>query len=242
MSHANHVREATCTLCDKTFPRRNMLANAAVRPQVAAHIAHNFPERWTEIGRICRTCLNRERLHYVTDRLTEEKGTLSGVEEEVAKKAGLHLTIARDIDAQFQASTTFGQRAADTVARVGGSWAFIGIFALILVAWMVINSPMTRQLGIEWDEYPYVFLNLVLSCVAAFQAPVIMMSQNREAKKDRIWNRHDYEVNLRTTVELLKLHRKMDLLMARMARFEHRAEPMISHAAEETVETASEKV
>jgi len=136
----------------------------------------------------------------------------------------------------------FGDRLADRVARVGGSWAFIGIFALILVAWMVINSPMTRQLGIEWDEYPYVFLNLVLSCVAAFQAPVIMMSQNREAKKDRIWNRHDYEVNLRTTVELLKLHRKMDLLMARMARFEHRAEPMISHAAEETVENASEKV
>lgn len=134
-----------------------------------------------------------------------------------------------------------GDRVADKVARVGGSWGFIIVFALVLFAWMAINSPMTSRMGIEWDPYPYVFLNLMLSTVAAFQAPVIMMSQNREAKKDRISNRHDYEVNLRTTVELLKLHRKMDVLMARMARFEHKAEPMITNAVEEAVEGAIEK-
>jgi len=203
MSHANHVREATCCLCDKTFPRRNMLANAAVRPQVAAHIAHNFPERWTEIGRICRTCLNRERLHYVTDRLTEEKGTLSGVEEEVAKKAGLHLTIARDIDAQFQASTTFGQRAADTVARVGGSWVFVLSFLVLLVVWMAINTFALRSGA--FDPYPYILLNLVLSCLAALQAPIIMMSQNRQSQKDRLRADLDYEVNLKNELLLTEI-------------------------------------
>jgi uncharacterized membrane protein len=211
MSHANHVREATCTLCDKTLPRRNMLANAAVRPQVAAHIAHTFPERWTETGRICRTCLSRERLHYVTDRLTEEKGTLSGVEEEVAKKAGMHLTIARDIDAQFQASTTFGQRAADTVARVGGSWAFVLSFLFLLVVWMAINTFALRSGA--FDPYPYILLNLVLSCLAALQAPIIMMSQNRSSERDRVESTHDYETDLKAEIEIASLHDKVDHLL-----------------------------
>ena len=211
MSHANHVREATCTLCDKTFPRRNMLANAAVRPQVATHIAHNFPERWTETGRICRTCLSRERLHYVTDRLTEEKGTLSGVEEEVAKKAGMHLTIARDIDAQFQAATTFGQRAADTVARVGGSWAFVLSFLVLLVVWMAINTFALRNTA--FDPYPYILLNLVLSCLAALQAPIIMMSQNRSSERDRVESTHDYETDLKAEIEIASLHDKVDHLL-----------------------------
>jgi uncharacterized membrane protein len=211
MSHANHTREATCTLCDKTLPRRNMLANAAVRPQVAAHIAHTFPERWTETGRICRTCLSRERLHYVTDRLTEEKGTLSGVEEEVAKKAGMHLTIARDIDAQFQASTTFGQRAADTVARVGGSWAFVLSFLFLLVVWMATNTFGLRSGA--FDPYPYILLNLVLSCLAALQAPIIMMSQNRSSERDRVESTHDYETDLKAEIEIASLHDKVDHLL-----------------------------
>jgi uncharacterized membrane protein len=126
-----------------------------------------------------------------------------------------------------------GDRVADKVARVGGSWGFIIVFGCVLFGWMLINSAEGQRFGAVWDPYPYVFLNLMLSTVAAFQAPVIMMSQNREARKDRISNRHDYEVNLRTTVELLKLHRKMDVLIARLSRFEQRAEPVISNAAEE---------
>ncbi len=211
MSHANHAREATCILCSKTFPRRNMLGTAAVRPQVAAHIAHTFPERWTESGRICRTCLSRERLHYVTDRLTEEKGTLSGVEEEVAKKAGMHLTIARDIDAQFQASTTVGQRAADTVARVGGSWVFVLSFLFFLVVWMATQTFALRNAA--FDPYPYILLNLVLSCLAALQAPIIMMSQNRSSERDRVESTHDYETDLKAEIEIASLHDKVDHLL-----------------------------
>lgn len=141
--------------------------------------------------------------------------------------------IELDDDEHEFINVKLGDRVADRVAAVGGSWGFIIVFAVVLFAWMLINSPVGKRFSVVWDEYPYVFLNLMLSTVAAFQAPVIMMSQNREAKRDRISNRHDYEVNLRTTVELLKLHRKMDLLIARMSRFEQRAEPVISNAAGE---------
>ncbi|WP_295632545.1 DUF1003 domain-containing protein [Novosphingobium sp.] len=141
--------------------------------------------------------------------------------------------IELDDDEHEFINVKLGDRVADRVARVGGSWGFIIVFGCVLFGWMLINSAEGQRLGTVWDPYPYVFLNLMLSTVAAFQAPVIMMSQNREAKKDRISNRHDYEVNLRTTVELLKLHRKMDVLIARMSRFEQRAEPVISNAVDE---------
>jgi uncharacterized membrane protein len=114
----------------------------------------------------------------------------------------------------------FGDRLADRVAAVGGSWGFIVVFALILLGWMLINGPLSGTIGVVWDEYPYIFLNLMLSTVAALQAPVIMMSQNRQSRKDRIANRHDYEVNLRTTVELLRLHRKIDRVFNKLGQME----------------------
>lgn len=117
-----------------------------------------------------------------------------------------------------------GDRAADAVARVGGSWGFIIVFGIVLVLWMLINGPLGRTLGLVWDEYPFIFLNLMLSTVAALQAPIIMMSQNRQARKDRISNRHDYEVNLRTTVELLRLHRKVDKLFNKLGQMQDSVE------------------
>jgi uncharacterized membrane protein len=129
----------------------------------------------------------------------------------VAKKAGMHLTIARDIDAQFQASTTVGQRAADTVARVGGSWAFVLSFLFFLVVWMAINTFALRAGA--FDPYPYILLNLVLSCLAALQAPIIMMSQNRASERDRVESTHDYETDLKAEIEIASLHDKVDHLL-----------------------------
>jgi uncharacterized membrane protein len=182
-----------------------------VRPQVAAHIAEHHPDRWTGTGYVCRTCLNKERLDFVTSRLTEERGVLSGVEQEVAKKAGLHLTIARNIDEQFQQGITVGQRAADTVARIGGSWTFVLSFLFFLTIWMGINSFLLRQ-G-SFDPYPYILLNLVLSCIAALQAPIIMMSQNRQSERDRVESTHDYETDLKAEIEIASLHDKIDHLL-----------------------------
>ena len=133
----------------------------------------------------------------------------------------------------------FADRLADNVARVGGSWGFIVVFTVILIAWMLINGPLGKTFGVVWDEYPYIFLNLMLSTVAALQAPIIMMSQNRQSKKDRISNRHDYEVNLRTTVELLRLHRKIDRIFNKLGQMQGTVEE-VAATAEAVVEQALE--
>jgi uncharacterized membrane protein len=128
--------------------------------------------------------------------------------------------ISLDPDELDAVHVPLGDRLADKVATIGGSWGFILVFSAVLLAWMLVNSRIVPSMVPHWDEYPYVFLNLMLSTIAALQAPIIMMSQNRSAKKDRIANRHDYEVNLRTTVELLRLHRKMDKLFNKLGQME----------------------
>lgn len=106
--------------------------------------------------------------------------------------------------------STVGERLSDRVAAIGGSWSFIITFALILVGWMILNTDILAMFGMAFDPYPYIFLNLLLSTVAAIQAPVIMMSQNRQAAKDRIAAGLDYEVNLRAELEIMRLHEKID--------------------------------
>ncbi|MBD3747084.1 MAG: DUF1003 domain-containing protein [Sphingopyxis terrae] len=105
---------------------------------------------------------------------------------------------------------SFGDRLADRVAAVGGSWGFIIAFGVVLVAWMLLNSSVLARAGLVFDPYPYIFLNLMLSMLAAIQAPVIMMSQNRQAAKDRLSARLDYEINLRAELEIMRLHEKID--------------------------------
>ncbi len=116
---------------------------------------------------------------------------------------------AADID---DARATLGDRLADRVAAIGGSWAFIIVFALVLLAWMLLNSRVLDRFGMVFDPYPFIFLNLMLSTLAAIQAPVIMMSQNRQAAKDRLAAKLDYEINLRAELEIMRLHHKLDAL------------------------------
>jgi uncharacterized membrane protein/uncharacterized membrane protein YeaQ/YmgE (transglycosylase-associated protein family) len=115
---------------------------------------------------------------------------------------------SRDPNQSFDAQTTFGERVADRVAQFGGSWTFIGLFGIVLIGWMALNGQLIRP----FDPYPFILLNLVLSCLAALQAPIIMMSQNRQAAKDRSDAKNDYEVNIRAEMEIVSLHAKLDLL------------------------------
>src|SRR4051812_49387960 len=118
----------------------------------------------------------------------------------------------RDVNEVFDQRLTFGDRLADRVAAIGGSWNFIIGFGLFMVAWAVLNTVvLTRH---SFDPFPFIFLNLMLSMLAALQAPVIMMSQNRQAAKDRLEVRLDYETNLRSEAEIASLHEKIDLLLA----------------------------
>ena len=134
------------------------------------------------------------------------------------EKRALHRVASTEIELDPDeievVNVKFGDRAADRVAAIGGSWGFIIFFVVLMGIWMVVNG--LRVAGISFDPFPFILLNLTLSTLAALQAPVILMSQNRQAKKDRISNRHDYEVNLRTTVELLRLHRKVDRLFNKL--------------------------
>jgi uncharacterized membrane protein len=120
--------------------------------------------------------------------------------------------VSRDTSRAFDDDRTFGQRVADRVAAFGGSWTFIGLFAAVLVAWVVLNSIVLARRGDPFDPYPYILLNLFLSMIAAIQAPIIMMSQNRQAARDRLEAAHDYEVNLKAELEILSLHEKLDAL------------------------------
>ena len=148
-------------------------------------------------------------------RLFEE---LDAEEQNVLTRIASRDLIGPSSDEVAAIHMTFGDRLADRVAAVGGSWAFIIGFLVVLFGWMVVNSRLLEVLGLHpFDGYPYIFLNLILSMLAAIQAPVIMMSQNRQAEKDRITARHDYEVNLRTQLEIIRLHRRFDHLVEYLA-------------------------
>jgi uncharacterized membrane protein len=138
--------------------------------------------------------------------------TLTEREKKVMHHLFERLHISRNINREFDEKSTFGQRLADRVAAFGGSWTFILIFCFILLVWIGLNSFILLHRGGAFDPYPYILLNLMLSMIAAFQAPVIMMSQNRQAAKDRLDAAHDYEVNLKAELEIMSLHEKLDSL------------------------------
>jgi uncharacterized membrane protein len=133
-------------------------------------------------------------------------------EQRVIERLTQRLHISRDTNRVFDESLTVGQRLADKIAVFGGSWTFILLFLSLLLGWIVLNTVILTQLSTPFDPYPYIFLNLILSMLAALQAPVIMMSQNRYAAKDRVAATHDYEVNLKSELEILALHQKIDTL------------------------------
>jgi uncharacterized membrane protein len=147
---------------------------------------------------------NFVHLHF--DKSADELGD---IEKRVLAKAHERKIISTDINAALQAESSLGERLSDSIARIGGSWGFISAFLVFLVFWSVVNTiVLTTQ---PFDPYPFIFLNLILSMIAAIQAPIIMMSQNRQAERDRFEAAKDYEVNLKAELEVLSLHQKIDM-------------------------------
>lgn len=137
-----------------------------------------------------------------------QERSLDRVAEHIAARRPITRTLLEEPEA-----VSFGQRAADAVAHFGGSWTFIILFAVVLCAWVLVNSwLLARNGGKGFDPYPYILLNLFLSMLASIQAPVILMSQNRQGEKDRRDARHDYEINLKAELEIMALHEKVDAL------------------------------
>jgi uncharacterized membrane protein len=136
--------------------------------------------------------------------------------DERTKKVARHITerkhISKNTAIEQNDTKTTGQRAADAVAKFGGSWTFIILFGVVLICWVVLNSYILANYSKAFDPYPYILLNLFLSMLASIQAPIILMSQNRQAELDRMNAEHDYEVNLKAELEIMLLHEKVDLL------------------------------
>ncbi|OWR01022.1 DUF1003 domain-containing protein [Sphingopyxis witflariensis] len=138
---------------------------------------------------------------------------LDGDERRVLDAIAERRLTSRDAADLVDQESSFGARLSDHVAAVGGSWGFIILFTVVLLGWMLLNSEILARWGLAFDPYPFIFLNLMLSTLAAVQAPIIMMSQNRASAKDRIAAGLDYEINLRAELEIMRLHHKMDELM-----------------------------
>ena len=154
-----------------------------------------------------------QKLNEISEKLFHLKYEHLGEQEKhVAHHLAERTHIARNVAQDFSEQLTFGQRLADKVAAFGGSWTFISIFAVVLVIWVLLNSFILISYSASFDPYPYILLNLFLSMLAAIQAPIILMSQNRQAHKDRMSAEHDYEVNLKAELEIMTLHEKIDIL------------------------------
>jgi uncharacterized membrane protein len=201
----------TCAICGKSFPTRAVIPAEMVHGEIAAAIQKRFPD-WTAEKFICRTDLARFRGEYVHGLLESEKGELSSLENEVVRSLREHELLSSDVELEFNRNWSFGERLADRIATFGGSWTFLICFGVFLFLWVGMNS-----LVLLWrppDPYPFIFLNLLLSCLAAIQAPIIMMSQNRQEAKDRIRSQHDYKINLKAELEIRHLHEKVDHLLS----------------------------
>ena len=167
----------------------------------SARLAFHFSARAAALAGASRAASTLESLEAQIARL-------GGVDRQFLAGAARRKPVARDPNQAFDEQLTLGQRMADHLASFGGSWAFLGLFAATLLGWLIYNTERAHP----FDPYPYILLNLVLSCLAAVQAPVILMAQNRQAAKDRLDARLDYEVNLKAELEVLALHEKLDVL------------------------------
>jgi len=201
-----------CQLCGVGKGHGRLLPATLVSAPVTEVIRREHPE-WNGEGYICQQDLNRWRIRYIQSLLETEKGELSSLEREVLESLARQETLSADSDADFDRELTFGARLADRIAAVGGSWGFILGFAGFLLVWVLINTLVL--LWRPFDPYPFILLNLILSCLAAIQAPIIMMSQNRQEDKDRLRSENDYRVNLKAELEIRHLHEKLDHLLSR---------------------------
>lgn len=203
------VQNPVCQVCGRAYPREQLVPAAMVRSPVVDEV-HRALGRWDDEGYLCVADLDRFRYAHVETVLRSEQGELSALDADVLRSLHQHEMVTEDVESQFAERLTLGQRLADQIATFGGSWVFILAFSGVLAVWILFNSLR----GVEhFDPFPYIQLNLVLSCLAALQAPVIMMSQNRQEAKDRIRSQHDYKVNLKAELEIRHLHEKIDHLL-----------------------------
>lgn len=203
-------RHEECQICGRHFEADEIVPGQTVR-KVVVDLIRKDHAGWNEDRYICLKDLNQYRARYTQQLVEEDRGEISELEKEVIESLNENELLSVNVNRQFEEKVTFGQSVSDKIAKFGGSWAFIISFGAVITVWILINTIVLPK-GKQFDEYPFILLNLVLSCVAALQAPVIMMSQNRQEAKDRLRSEQDYKVNLKAELEIRHVISKLDQL------------------------------
>jgi uncharacterized membrane protein len=205
----NAIPTFTSDLSKKEFPLTDKVSGKIVRKPILSLMKTDFPDFSTDQF-LSITELNLYREKYISDYLSNEIGELSKIEDAVSEEFMESDSMVSKMEEKLEVRT-FGQLVADKVANFGGSWKFIILFGVFILLWILANIYILYNKG--FDPYPFILLNLILSCLAALQAPVIMMSQNRQEEKDRERARKDYMINLKSELEIRMLHEKLDHLV-----------------------------
>ncbi len=196
-------------LSGKEFPENERVSAKNIR-QSLLHFINKTHPNFSKSCFLSIEEMNDYREKYISEFLNKKLGNLTEVEKQVIQSVSKNTRISTEVEEDEQ-KITFGQKLADKVAEFGGSWGFIIFFMSFLVAWILLNVFWLSNHG--FDPYPFILLNLILSCIAAIQAPVIMMSQNRQEEKDRERSKKDYKINLKSELEIRELHEKIDHLI-----------------------------
>lgn len=229
--------EHTCGITNKTFSADEMIPVQQLRKPLIKIIKQHYPEVDLN-GQVSLEAVQQLRKAYIEQLLIKELGDITELEKEVIGSITENQLLSQNIEIQSEKSTSLGDRVADKVAAFGGSWTFIIIFFMVLIVWMGINIFIFNNKG--FDPYPFILLNLLLSCIAAIQAPIIMMSQNRQETKDRTRGEHDYKINLKAELEVRLLHEKIDHILQEQKQKLHEIEKMHEQVLQ-LLNTASSK-
>ena len=194
----------------KEFPISDRVSGSVIRQAILEFIKIDKPG-FTKESYMSISELNYYREKYISDSMVKEIGELSDLEKLVLNSFEENTLLADKLEGEEMQGLTSGQRLADKVASFGGSWKFISSFGLFILIWIVFNIVWLANKG--FDPYPFILLNLILSCLASIQAPIIMMSQNRQEEKDRERAKKDYMINLKSELEIRMLHEKIDHLI-----------------------------
>lgn len=196
-----------CHVSKQKLPVDQLVKADSIRPQLKKLIQEEH-SGFSDDQFISHTALNNYRRKYLEKIIQQEYGEISHLESEVVNAIDGNELLSQNIEDTLEGELTLGQRIADRIAEFGGSWTFIISFFSFILLWISVNIWFLRKES--FDPYPFILLNLILSCLAAIQAPIIMMSQNRQEQKDRSRSEHDYKINLKAELEIRLLHEKID--------------------------------
>jgi len=205
-------KTAICQICHQSRLTSDGETAELIRPSLLEFMKKHHPQ-WDGTGFVCFDHIAGDRSEYVKEVLRDELGELSELDHEVVESLREHEIISSNVEQQFQRELTFGERVSDRLAEFGGSWRFLMMFCGVLITWIITNGIIIARHA--FDPFPFILLNLILSCLAAVQAPIIMMSQNRAEARDRLRAENDYKINLKAELEIRHLHEKIDHLLRR---------------------------